>query len=84
VCPKFQEIVRQSLELKIAPETKERFFGPYQFQDSLPEEDRDAKKSTCDFRREFLPRFPRMRNVLGELVYLAEGPNQQKQFVEVK
>jgi hypothetical protein len=40
-------------------------------------------EATCDSRNETLPRFPRMRNVLGQLVYLAEGTNH-RQNVMVK
>ncbi len=78
--------MRQSIELKITPETMDRFFGPVYLSDRRDPIDPVTGKhleATCDSRNETLPRFPRMRNVLGELVYLAEGTNH-RQNVMVK
>jgi hypothetical protein len=38
----------------------------------------EKTRSTCDFRNEKLPRYPRMRNVNGDLVYVGQGSDKEQ------
>ena len=72
----------RSIELQIAPETSERFFGSDPVNNS-DDPYSDKIKPTCEIREELIPRFTRAKNVFGKWVYLVEASNHLRQYVKV-
>ena len=78
----FQSLVQESLELNVAPEIRDRFFGPGLASDPGSIRSDPSVSSTCETRIGSLPAFTRIRNLFGKLLFLAQGQNM-RQHVEV-
>jgi hypothetical protein len=57
-----------------------RFFSGDQppFKTGFVNFSKEKTRSTCDFRNEKLPRYPRMKNVHGDLVYVGQGSGKEQ------
>ena len=78
-----QKIVLQSIELQIAPETTERFFGASDAPSDPSQPYSDSLRPSCETRVEVIPRYARARNVFGTWVYLVEAADHLRQNVKV-
>ena len=76
----FKSIIQEASET-YPQETLERFFVPnLPFITGYVNFADEKIRSTCDFRNENLPRYPRMRNVHGNLVYVGQRSNQEQKI----